>query len=396
MKNKIFAVYFIFAGMLTACGSTEVKQETQLDSVPVVSENIEEETDTVQGEEADEDEYKISCHSFEYKEYFRNDQTYKGEKIRVDVQVAQVMEGDLRAYDVNGNEYYISDMRGDGDKFRVIENDELTVYGEYGGTEKFTRAIGNYETEVFYIIGKYFELHEETTENLPGVSDGTDSYEPDEGTSYYKEVYVDSSYDINLEYIFPDSDTRLLTETDVAGGSSEWLRIAKNEIYARHGRIFTSEDLSEYFGSKTWYQGTVPADQFDETVFNQTEKENIVFIQKYIDNFSDGDVDYTSRGLAFKGYDAVPQLAGEYNYYSDPSDRNSLRLQLTVNEDGYVFMGVYKGEEQYQKSIIFTEVLNDMVYLDETGTVSFCCEDYGRIVKYDEDGGYSGTYTFLP
>lgn len=45
------------------------------------------------------------------------------------------------------------------------------------------------------------------------------------------------------EYILPDSDTRCLTEEDVAGLSEDEIRIALNEIYARHGRIFQSEDL---------------------------------------------------------------------------------------------------------------------------------------------------------
>lgn len=54
--------------------------------------------------------------------------------------------------------------------------------------------------------------------------------------------------------------------------------------YARHGRIFISEDLREYFESKSWYQGYIPADQFNESFFNEVEKENIIFIQRYIDN----------------------------------------------------------------------------------------------------------------
>lgn len=102
---------------------------------------------------------------------------------------------------------------------------------------------------------------------------------------YYYFGEVENTYtDNDSEYIFSDSSSRLLTEADISGRSAEELRIAKNEIYARHGRIFTSEDLKEYFESKSWYQGYIPADQFKESVFNQVEKDNIVFIQSYIDN----------------------------------------------------------------------------------------------------------------
>lgn len=55
------------------------------------------------------------------------------------------------------------------------------------------------------------------------------------------------------DYILPYSASAYLTEADLAGLTSEQLRIARNEIYARHGRIFKDEQLAEYFGSKSWY-----------------------------------------------------------------------------------------------------------------------------------------------
>ncbi len=101
---------------------------------------------------------------------------------------------------------------------------------------------------------------------------------------YYWGPLESISSDEDTEFVFPDSNLRLLTESDINGKSAEELRIAKNEIYARHGRIFISEDLREYFESKSWYQGYIPADQFNESFFNEVEKENIIFIQRYIDN----------------------------------------------------------------------------------------------------------------
>ncbi len=106
-----------------------------------------------------------------------------------------------------------------------------------------------------------------------------------EADNYYYWGPLESiSSDEDTEFVFPDSNLRLLTESDINGKSAEELRIAKNEIYARHGRIFISEDLREYFESKSWYQGYIPADQFNESFFNEVEKENIIFIQRYIDN----------------------------------------------------------------------------------------------------------------
>lgn len=80
------------------------------------------------------------------------------------------------------------------------------------------------------------------------------------------------------QWIFPDSDTRLLTQADLAGLSDWELKVARNEIYARHGRRFTSARLQAHFDSCSWYEGTVDADQFDETVFNDVERANIALL----------------------------------------------------------------------------------------------------------------------
>jgi hypothetical protein len=54
-------------------------------------------------------------------------------------------------------------------------------------------------------------------------------------------------------FIFADSDQRLLGEEDLNGLSSTELRIARNEIYARHGRFFVDQTLANYFSQFSWY-----------------------------------------------------------------------------------------------------------------------------------------------
>lgn len=83
------------------------------------------------------------------------------------------------------------------------------------------------------------------------------------------------------EYIFPTSDSIYLEEQNLWNLSEEALRIAKNEIYARHGYIFQSDDLNRYFREKSWYQASVPAAQFDSSVLNEYEKANIKQIADY-------------------------------------------------------------------------------------------------------------------
>ena len=81
-------------------------------------------------------------------------------------------------------------------------------------------------------------------------------------------------------YLFEDSSYRLLEYEDISTISTADIRIAKNEIYARHGRKFSSEDLQQYFSQLPWYQGTIEPDQFDENSLNEIERANVNFLDQ--------------------------------------------------------------------------------------------------------------------
>ena len=82
------------------------------------------------------------------------------------------------------------------------------------------------------------------------------------------------------QYIFPDADKRYLSESEVRNLTLQGMNYAKNEIYARHGRMFKSPELQQYFGSKSWYNGTISPESFSENIFNQYEKSNVLLISK--------------------------------------------------------------------------------------------------------------------
>lgn len=84
---------------------------------------------------------------------------------------------------------------------------------------------------------------------------------------------------MDSEYILPESDSRKLTRADLQGLSKEELRLARNEIFARHGMIFGVADLDAYFGEKSWYKPTVAYDDFYDTVeMNAYEEANLSLI----------------------------------------------------------------------------------------------------------------------
>ena len=84
--------------------------------------------------------------------------------------------------------------------------------------------------------------------------------------------------DTRSEYIFPDMDTRYLTQDEVSKLSLQAVCYAKNELYARHGRKFLSQELKDYFNDNTWYEGTVDPDSFSPGVFNTYETDNLLLL----------------------------------------------------------------------------------------------------------------------
>lgn len=87
------------------------------------------------------------------------------------------------------------------------------------------------------------------------------------------------------DFVIADSSSRYITEEELAALSETELMIARNEIYARHGRMFNNQDLNAYFNTKPWYQPTVSGEEFTEEyasgVFNEIEITNISTIVNY-------------------------------------------------------------------------------------------------------------------
>lgn len=80
-------------------------------------------------------------------------------------------------------------------------------------------------------------------------------------------------------YFFPDSDSRYLTFDDYCGMNHWELILARNEIFARHGRRFVNEDIQEYFDGCSWYSGTISPDDFDSSVLNDYEVYNVYLLK---------------------------------------------------------------------------------------------------------------------
>lgn len=99
------------------------------------------------------------------------------------------------------------------------------------------------------------------------------------------EALEQQSYGYNSEYILPNSNSTYLTESDLSYLSDTQIDLAKNELYARHGRKFNRQDLQEYFDSKSWYSPVYSPAEWEEKgdayFFNDYEIANRNLLRDY-------------------------------------------------------------------------------------------------------------------
>lgn len=83
-------------------------------------------------------------------------------------------------------------------------------------------------------------------------------------------------------YILPNSSIEEISAREAASLSDSERQMAINEIYARYGRMFEISQVQDYFNEKSWYFGTVAAEDFDVNVFNEIEENNIETLRREI------------------------------------------------------------------------------------------------------------------
>lgn len=150
-----------------------------------------------------------------------------------------------------------------------------------------------YEEQQDYYVFKYISTDTQHQDQFRDIvletSETTEFY----GT-YTKEYVPQSDISgafaadyMDMDYMLEFSSQQEVTEADLNGLSLAQLRIARNEIFARHGRQFRDTALNQWFYSKEWYLN-LPAkyspDDFDKispSPLSKLEIENVEFIRNY-------------------------------------------------------------------------------------------------------------------
>jgi len=73
-------------------------------------------------------------------------------------------------------------------------------------------------------------------------------------------------------------ENKVITEAMLRGLSLHELRLLRNEIYARHGRVFKTLWLQQYFGGQVWYD---PNEEFKDEELTGSDKTNVETIVAY-------------------------------------------------------------------------------------------------------------------
>jgi hypothetical protein len=97
------------------------------------------------------------------------------------------------------------------------------------------------------------------------------------GALWYWPAASQGAQECYCQVAWPDQRTHNLSRDELVCCSCWDLEILRNEIYARHGRIFKRKDLQEYFEAQPWYRPD-PNNPEGTKGQNKFEKRNATFI----------------------------------------------------------------------------------------------------------------------
>ncbi len=244
---------------------------------------------------------KYVDNTLDYAHMIKNPSSYTGKFAVIDgLSVIQIFEHQLEGGGEYGYRTRINAQDGDGNLYQIfyigkstplVEDNVARVVAMPIANSSYTNLSGT--TKLTMVMLASLAEDSERAEITYGYfgSNAAPQYEAEDSSvntnvPVQYEVQEPSTVtdaledDIDWTYIIPDSDSRYLDRAiDLSGMSTYELRLARNEIYARHGRKFSDPALQSYFNSKGWYAPTVEADQFDESCLNAYEKENLWVIK---------------------------------------------------------------------------------------------------------------------
>lgn len=186
-----------------------------------------------------------------------------------------------------------------------------------------------------------------------------------------------SSEGDSSEYLIPDVASRYISEEEITGFSLDDIQTAINEIFARHGRVFKSDEIAVYFQTKSWYQPD-PSKTDDQisAEFNNYEKANEKMLENLRDQLS-GTTAQQSEDTSFYGiwcYGGKEE--GEASSYAETLKASGFDARVYVTTDWsnlntekfyVVTAGVYSTESEANAALTSVQSVCPDAYVKYSG-----------------------------
>lgn len=175
-----------------------------------------------------------------------------------------------------------------GDKIGSIGvNERVQVLDSSGSWYKIV-----YDGETAYVWGEYVKktladaesasaAYKESKAKAEAEAAEVEEVEVEEKSEKKSKKKSKSSKGTDDSYIISSSSKKKIKKSKLEGMSSSDLRLARNEIYARHGAIFTNDSLQDYFEKKSWYSPKKFVSEISWSELNDVEQYNINLIAEY-------------------------------------------------------------------------------------------------------------------
>lgn len=222
------------------------------------------------------------------------------------------------------------------------------------------------------------------------------------GVLFISTMFSDNTYAENSDtfeaYIIPDSTSRYLDESEIINLPLQILNYAKNEVYAREGRIFRSSELQTYFEQQSWYHGTISPDVFDDSnMLNQYEYANTQLLSKVEHNINSSGYKLDQPGYSYEPvYQYIASRTSETS-----EDSETPETQAVISAAEYQFIGgetvdSVSFEEQYTEIETGIQyVYGEIKGLDSGGNVvwerktdQYICAGYIAVSNIGEYGHF--------
>lgn len=311
-------------------------------------------------------EYISDCTEISYNDLARSPDKYIGEKLKITVEIQQVLSNGFSSnayrcyedYDIHSGDSYLDkewyvEYSLNDDESRILENDIITFYGTYDGTSKLERALTGVTDYVPTLQAKYCELNTNTSTAPVTTTKPKTSLKKTTTTKPKKTLYNPSG-----------------VNGWSANGTGDY--VAQGLIVDHYGVLSISHDGSHYFSVKAHNNETGDYESLVSEIGSYNGTVLIPESGNYdIEISADGNWSInsyavgTTNGSSFNGHgDAVTSVFLTTNQNWKITNNNS---------DSYFSVKVHYTEDEGDYDTLVSEIGNysGVVRSDDSGSMFF-------------------------